>query len=88
MRKPKQPNKKEENLRPLVKSDVIRRLIELLEEVNPVHLGLRPEATLEQRALKQVEIQTFHFIMAHIKFWYNGEKRAEIESTYEADKTK
>ena len=79
---------KEDLLKPLEKSDVLRRVILLLEDMSPTYKGLPAAATIEQRAMLQVEIQTYQNLLLNVKGWFNGVKNSEIESTYGADQTK
>lgn len=67
----------------LLLSEGFRQLIQRLEYDHPVHKGLPPAATLEQRALKQCTDQEFESVLQKLKKWSVEAKTSSIESTYE-----
>ena len=88
MRKPKQPAPKENPLndpsvKAVLKSEVFQIIIAKLESEDTRHVGLKTEANLEQRALKQALDQGYSTCLNKIKNLAFEEKQKTLPTTYQ-----
>lgn len=67
----------------ILKSEGFQEIISVLEANHPVHKGLAVEATLEQRALKQVRDEQYEQQLSYLRQLVSTSRSNSVESTYE-----